>query len=116
RGRAVLESSASQRGVVSICGFEVSREGQPVRSGRVAGRFGLVRRAGMASDAAIRQQPTRARAEADYRKGLQTDRNRSQSDLRKAGVRRTQQEQGYRVRLRGRHLLRLPARDFAWPG
>ena len=38
-----------------------------------------------------------------------------QPDFREGGFRRTQQEQGTRVRLRGGCLLRLPARDFARP-
>ena len=76
RGRRLPESRASQRRVVSICGLKVSRARQPVRARRVAGRFGLVRRAGMASDAAIRRQPARARAETNHRERFPEVRNR----------------------------------------
>ena len=51
---------------------------------------------------------------ADHREGLPV-RDRSQSDLREGDLRRSRQEQGLRVRLRGGHLLQLPALDFAGP-
>ncbi len=52
----------------------------------------------------------RTGAEADYREGFPEVRNRSQSNFREKRLRRPQQEQGLRVRLRRGHLLRLPAR------